>query len=66
MLMNILLDTQFLITNFIFQTKMQLKPQSKSNNQGRSGDLDKNEKKNYMKILTDNSQKSFKNYNFHY
>ena len=43
--MNIQQDTQFLIMNFTYRTPKELKPQSKTNNQGRSGDLDENEKK---------------------
>ncbi len=54
-----ILDREFYIPN-----STQLKPQSKSNNQGRSGELDKNEKKIYMDILKENSKKSFKSYNF--
>ena len=40
-----------------------LKPQSKSNNQGRSGDLSSAEIKSYSKIIKDNSRIGFENYN---
>ena len=40
-----------------------LKPQSKSNNQGRSGDLSSAEIKSYSKIIRDNSRIGFENYN---
>ena len=53
-----ILDNEFYIPN-----KNELKPQSVSNNQGRSGDLSENEKRDYMKILLDSSQETFKNYN---
>ena len=39
-----------------------LKPQSKSNNQGRSGDLSSAEIKSYSKIIKDNSRIGFENY----
>ena len=39
-----------------------LKPQSKSNNQGRSGELSVDEVKNYSKIIKENSGNCFKNY----
>ena len=39
-----------------------LKPQSKSNNQGRSGDLSSTEIKSYSKIIKDNSRIGFENY----
>ena len=39
-----------------------LKPQSKSNNQGRSGDLSSAEIKSYLKIIIDNSKIGFENY----
>ncbi len=39
-----------------------LKPQSKSNNQGRSGDLSSAEIKSYLKIIRDNSKIGFENY----
>ena len=39
-----------------------LKPQSKSNNQGRSGDLSSAEIKSYSKIIRDNSRIGFENY----
>ena len=39
-----------------------LKPQSKSNNQGRSGDLSSAEIKSYSKIIRDNSRLGFENY----
>ena len=54
-----ILDNEFYIPN-----PKELKPQSKTNNQGRSGDLDDNEKKMYMKVLRENSKDSFKKYNF--
>jgi thymidylate synthase (FAD) len=52
------LDNEFYIPNL-----KELKPQSKSNNQGRSGELNDNEKKNYRKIIADNSKSNFENYN---
>jgi thymidylate synthase (FAD) len=39
-----------------------LKPQSQSNNQGRSGDLSSAEIKSYSKIIRDNSRIGFENY----
>ena len=39
-----------------------LKPQSQSNNQGRSGDLNSDEIKSYSKIIKDNSRIGFENY----
>ena len=39
-----------------------LKPQSKSNNQGRSGDLSSAEIESYSKIIRDNSRIGFENY----
>ena len=54
-----ILDNEFYIPN-----PKELKPQSKTNNQGRSGDLDENEKKMYMKVLRENSKDSFEKYNF--
>ena len=39
-----------------------LKPQSKSNNQGRSGKLSVDEAKNYSKIIKENSRIGFENY----
>tara|TARA_Y100000022_G_C13222651_1_gene363208 strand:- start:417 stop:1343 length:927 start_codon:yes stop_codon:yes gene_type:complete len=54
-----ILDNEFYIPN-----SKELKPQSKTNNQGRSGDLDENEKKMYMRVLKENSQDSFQKYNF--
>jgi thymidylate synthase (FAD) len=54
-----ILDNEFYIPN-----SKELKPQSKTNNQGRSGDLDENEKKMYMRLLRKNSQDSFQKYNF--
>ena len=54
-----ILDNEFYIPN-----PKELKPQSKTNNQGRSGDLDENEKKMYMKVLRENSKDSFQKYNF--
>ena len=54
-----ILDNEFYIPN-----PNELKPQSKTNNQGRSGDLNNNEKKLYMKVLKENSIDSFKKYNF--
>ena len=54
-----ILDNEFYIPN-----SKELKPQSKTNNQGRSGDLDENEKKMYMRLLRENSQDSFQKYNF--
>jgi len=39
-----------------------LKPQSKSNNQGRSGELSRDEIKSYSKIIMDNSKIGFENY----
>ena len=39
-----------------------LKPQSKSNNQGRSGDLSSAEIKSYSKIIKENSRIGFENY----
>ena len=54
-----ILDNEFYIPN-----SKELKPQSKTNNQGRSGDLDENEKKMYMRVLRENSQDSFQKYNF--
>lgn len=52
------LDNEFYIPN-----PKELKPQSKSNNQGRSGELNDSEKKNYRKIIADNSKSNFENYN---
>ena len=52
------LDNEFYIPN-----PKELKPQSKSNNQGRSGELNDSEKKNYRKIIADNSKSKFENYN---
>jgi len=54
-----ILDNEFYMPN-----SKELKPQSKTNNQGRSGDLDEDEKKIYMRILRENSKDSFKKYNF--
>ena len=54
-----ILDNEFYIPN-----SKELKPQSKTNNQGRSGDLDENEKKMYLRVLRENSQDSFQKYNF--
>ena len=54
-----ILDNEFYIPN-----PKELKPQSKTNNQGRSGELDENEKKMYMKVLRENSKDSFEKYNF--
>ena len=54
-----ILDNEFYIPN-----PKELKPQSKANNQGRSGDLDGSEKKLYMRVLRENSKDSFKKYNF--
>jgi thymidylate synthase (FAD) len=54
-----ILDNEFYIPN-----SKELKPQSKTNNQGRSGDLDENEKKMYMRVLRENSKDSFQKYNF--
>ena len=54
-----ILDNEFYIPN-----PKELKPQSKTNNQGRSGDLDGSEKKLYMRVLRENSKDSFKKYNF--
>ena len=39
-----------------------LKPQSKTNNQGRSGELDSKDVRNYSNIIKENSKKSFENY----
>ena len=52
------LDNEFYIPNL-----KELKPQSKSNNQGRSGELNDNEKKNYRKIIAESSKSNFENYN---
>ena len=54
-----ILDNEFYIPN-----SKELKPQSKTNNQGRSGDLNENEKKMYMRVLRENSKDSFQKYNF--
>ena len=54
-----ILDNEFYIPH-----PKELKPQSKTNNQGRSGDLDENEKKMYMRVLRENSKDSFEKYNF--
>ena len=54
-----ILDNEFYIPN-----SKELKPQSKTNNQGRSGDLDENEKKMYLRVLRENSKDSFQKYNF--
>ena len=54
-----ILDNEFYIPN-----SKELKPQSKTNNQGRSGDLDENEKKMYMRVLRENSKDTFQKYNF--
>ena len=53
-----ILDKEFYVPE-----KKDIKPQSKSNNQGRSGDISMNEKKEYLKIIQDNSEIGFKNYN---
>ncbi len=52
------LDNEFYIPNL-----KELKPQSKSNNQGRAGELNDNEKKNYRKIIAESSKSNFENYN---
>lgn len=52
-----ILDREFYIPK-----KNDLKPQSKINNQGRSGNLSKEEKTLYSSILRENSEKSFENY----
>ena len=48
--MNTQQDTQILDNEFYIPNPKDLKPQSKTNNQGRSGYLDENEKKMYMKV----------------
>ena len=53
-----ILDKEFYIPK-----KENLKPQSQSNNQGRSGDLSSAEVKSYSKIIRDNSKIGFENYN---
>tara|TARA_B100000989_G_scaffold58719_1_gene39978 strand:- start:423 stop:1256 length:834 start_codon:yes stop_codon:yes gene_type:complete len=53
-----ILDKEFYVPE-----KKDIKPQSKSNNQGRSGDISMNEKMEYLKIIQDNSEVGFKNYN---
>ncbi len=52
-----ILDKEFYIPK-----NANLKPQSKYNNQGRSGELSNEEIKNYSKILKDNSKIGFENY----
>ena len=52
-----ILDKEFYIPK-----RENLKPQSKSNNQGRSGELDRDEIKSYAKIIMDNSKIGFENY----
>ena len=52
-----ILDREFYIPK-----KRDLKPQSKSNNQGRSGDLESEEVELYSKIIKENSRRSFENY----
>ena len=52
-----ILDKEFYIPK-----EENLKPQSKSNNQGRSGDLSRTEIKSYSKIIRDNSRIGFENY----
>ena len=53
-----ILDKEFYVPE-----KKDIKPQSKSNNQGRSGNISINEKEEYLKIIQDNSEVGFKNYN---
>ena len=53
-----ILDKEFYVPE-----KKDIKPQSKSNNQGRSGDISIDEKKEYLKIIRNNSEVGFKNYN---
>ena len=52
-----ILDREFYIPK-----KRDLKPQSKSNNQGRSGNLESEEIELYSKIIKENSMRSFENY----
>ncbi len=52
-----ILDREFYIPK-----NRDLKPQSKSNNQGRSGSLESEEIKLYSKIIKENSRRSFENY----
>ena len=52
-----ILDREFYIPK-----KRDLKPQSKSNNQGRSGNLESEEIELYLKIIKENSRRSFENY----
>ncbi len=52
-----ILDREFYIPK-----KRDLKPQSKSNNQGRSGNLESDEIELYLKIIKENSRTSFENY----
>jgi len=47
---------------FYMPKKVDLKPQSKSNNQGRSGELSEDEKNEYIKIIKETSSKSFQSY----
>ncbi len=53
-----ILDKEFYIPD-----SKNLKPQSKINNQGRSGEIPIREKKKYINLLNENSKKSFDNYN---
>lgn len=52
-----ILDKEFYVPE-----KKDIKPQSKSNNQGRSGDISLDEKKEYLKIIQNNSEIGFENY----
>jgi len=47
---------------FYMPKKVDLKPQSKSNNQGRSGELSEDEKNEYIKLIKETSSKSFQSY----
>ncbi len=47
---------------FYMPKQKDLSPQSKTNNQGRSGELSSDEKKKYSKILRENSEMGFENY----
>ena len=53
-----ILDKEFYIPE-----KKDIKPQSKSNNQGRYGDISIDEKKEYLEIIKSNSEVGFRNYN---
>ena len=47
---------------FYLPKNQDLKPQSKVNNQGRSGELSSNEINYYSEVLRENSKKGFENY----